>query len=333
MSTCLVIPSRRQLFHLVRRPVGAPARDAFERVDEPMPELLPGSVLVANRYLSVDPYMRECMDEEWELHRPLEGRSLGQVVASQSESLPVGSWVFHRQGWATHARVPEEDARHIEVPSSVPPRVWLGLLGGTGLTAYVALTRIAALQPGQSVLVNAAAGGVGMAAAIMARRLGAGKIVGCTGSADKTARLMRDGIYDRVVDYRSPGAWRELADALPGGADVALENVGGAHLARTIELMAPHGRIAWVGAVSQYNGDVVPVENLYRLIEKRLTLRGFLVSDHRTVQSELESWLLPALMRRELPLADTVVHGFEHCAEAFLAMLEGRNLGKMIVEL
>ncbi|BEV72661.1 NADP-dependent oxidoreductase [Paludibacterium sp. THUN1379] len=323
-----------QWFHLIRRPDGMPRPEDFALVSGPLPDLAADEVLVENLFLSVDPYMRECMDAEWALHQPLEGRSLGRVIASRAATLPVGSLVYHRQGWRSHAVLPAAGAVVLTPPPGVPLRAWLGLLGGTGLTAYVALTRIARLQPGEDVFINAAGGGVGMAAALMARRLGAGRIVGSTGSASKAQALMAQGIFDQVVDYHDAHATEALQAALPGGAQIALENVGGQQLDQTISLMAERGRIAWVGAVSLYNGSGAPPQpKLYDVVGKSLTLQGFLVRDYRPVQGELEDWLLPALQQGELPLADTVVHGLERCADALIAMLQGKNLGKMVLAL
>lgn len=163
------LPEKLAAVHQIRRPRGAPVPEDFAFVTEPMPEPLPGTALVENTWLSVDPYMRENMDGEWELHAPLEGRALGRVVTSADPALPEGSLVLHRQGWRTHAAVTAAEARVLPDLPGVAPESFLGILGGTGLTAYVALTRIAALRPGEDVFVSAAAGGVGSAAGCWAR--------------------------------------------------------------------------------------------------------------------------------------------------------------------
>jgi NADPH-dependent curcumin reductase CurA len=90
--------------------------------------------------------MRECMDGLWDFRAPLEGRSIGRVVDSEDSQLAVGNLVFHRKGWRTHALVSAADVRILPQVPGVPASAYLGVLGGTGLSAYVALTKIAALD-------------------------------------------------------------------------------------------------------------------------------------------------------------------------------------------
>ncbi|MEY6569520.1 NADP-dependent oxidoreductase, partial [Streptomyces sp. PGLac3x] len=179
------LPEKLTAVHQIRRPRGAPVPEDFAFVTEPVPELLPGTALVENTWLSVDPYMRENMDGEWELHAPLEGRTLGRVVASAEPALPEGALVLHRQGWRTHAAVTAAEVRVLPDLPGVAQESFLGILGGTGLTAYVALTRIAALRPGEDVFISAAAGGVGSAAGQLARLLSARRVIGSAGTRAK----------------------------------------------------------------------------------------------------------------------------------------------------
>ncbi|MFF2142682.1 NADP-dependent oxidoreductase [Kitasatospora sp. NPDC058190] len=323
--------------HLVSRPTGAPSAENFAFVDETVPALAAGEALVENLYQSVDPYMREEMDEGgWELHAPLEGRTLGRVVESRADALPVGTLVFHRQAWRTHSVVTAERAQPLPDFVGVPLSAHLSILGGTGLSAWVGLTRIARLQPGETLFVSAAAGGVGTAAGRIARLLGAGRIVGSAGSAAKVAHLTGELGFDAAFDYHDGPIADRLREAAPDGLHVYLDNVGGDHLEGAISAMRDRGRIAWCGAVAQYNNPQDPPpapRNLYDVVGKSLRLEGFLVRDHLDARPELYDFLVPHLRSGAVVPDETVVDGFDHVVDAFLGMLRGANTGKMIVRI
>ncbi|MFE1130185.1 zinc-binding dehydrogenase [Streptomyces albidoflavus] len=327
------LPEKLAAVHQIRRPRGAPVPEDFAFVTEPMPEPLPGTALVENTWLSVDPYMRENMDEEWELHAPLEGRALGRVVTSADPALPEGSLVLHRQGWRTHAAVTAAEARVLPDLPGVAQESFLGILGGTGLTAYVALTRIAALRPGEDVFVSAAAGGVGSAAGQLARLLGARRVVGSAGTRAKADWLVAELGFDAAFVHRDGPVAEQLAAAAPDGVDVVVDNVGGDHLEAAIGALRERGRIAWAGAISQYNAASPPAapRNLFDLVEKSGRLEGFLVSRHRDAQGELEAFLTPHLRQGTVRDPLTVTEGFGHVVDAFLGMLRGANTGKAVV--
>ncbi|GHF15438.1 NADP-dependent oxidoreductase [Streptomyces morookaense] len=322
--------------HQVAEPEGMPAAEHFAFVTGELPAPTAGTALVENLYLSVDPYMRECMNGVWALDSPLEGRSIGRVIASEDPRLAVGDLVFHRQGWRTHALVTGEEARVLPRHDGVPPSAYLSILGGTGLSAYVALTRIARLEPGDSLYISAAAGGVGTAAGQLARILGAGRLIGSAGSAAKVRHLVEDLGFDAAFDYHDGPVTELLAKAAPDGVDVCLENVGGEHLEAAIDAVRSHGRIVWCGAVSTYNDPGRPPaapRNLYDVVGKSIRLEGFLVRNYPHLQEEMEERLVPHIRSGALVPDETVADGFGRVVEAFLGMLRGENTGKMIVRL
>ncbi|MFE6056216.1 NADP-dependent oxidoreductase [Kitasatospora sp. NPDC056446] len=323
--------------HLVSRPDGAATAGNFAYVEEAVPALAAGEALVENLYQSVDPYMREEMDEGgWALHAPLEGRALGRVVESRADALPVGTLVQHRQAWRTHSVVTAERAQPLPDFAGVPLSAHLSVLGGTGLSAWVGLTRVARLQPGETVFVSAAGGGVGTAAGQLARLLGAGRIVGSTGSAAKAARLTERLGFDAAFDYHDGPIAERLREAAPDGLHVYLDNVGGDHLEAAIGALRDHGRIAWCGAVAQYDHlqDPPPApRNLYDVVGKSLRLEGFLVRNHLDARAELYDFLVPHLRSGAVVPDETVVDGFDRAVDAFLGMLRGANTGKMLVRI
>ncbi|MGW5280446.1 NADP-dependent oxidoreductase [Streptomyces collinus] len=318
------------------RPRGFPTTRDFAFVESAVPDPAAGTALVRNLYWSVDPYHREMMDDVpggFALHTPLEGRTLGRVVASRTPGLTEGEIVFHRQGWRTHSVIRPEEIRRLPRFDGVPLTAYLSVLGGTGLTAYVGLTRIARLREGDDLFVSAAAGGVGTATGRFARLLGAGRIVGSAGSAAKADHLTREVDYDAAFDYHDGPAAELLAKAAPDGIDVFVDNVGGEQLAAAVGALREFGRIVRIGTISRYNTPDAPPPhfNYSDIVEKSLRMEGFLVSNYRELQDELYEFAVPHLQSGRLALDQTVVDGFEHIVDAFLGMLHGRNTGKIIV--
>ncbi|MFD8415420.1 NADP-dependent oxidoreductase [Streptomyces sp. NPDC059650] len=326
--------------HQTARPTGFPTASDFTLVRTAVPEPAPGTALVQNLLLSVDPYHRGLMDGGeggFELGTPLEGRAVGRVLASRDPGLHEGDLVFHRQGWRTHALVTlgVEGARLLRRYEGVPLEAYLSILGGTGLTAYAALTRTAALRAGEDLFVSAAAGGVGTAVGHLARLMGARRIIGSAGSAAKVRHLTEVLGFDAAFDYHDGPVGEQLAKAAPDGIDVYVDNVGGEHLEGAIGSLREFGRIAWVGAISMYNGDRSPAapRNLFEVVHKSLRLEGVLVSHHTDLQEELEEFVVPHLRSGRVGTDTTVVQGIERTVGAFLGVLHGDNTGKMLVRL
>ncbi|MFJ3759316.1 NADP-dependent oxidoreductase [Streptomyces sp. NPDC090080] len=322
--------------HQTARPHGFPTAEHFAFTESTLPEPAVGSALVENLYWSVDPYHREMMDGlpgGFALGAPLEGRAIGRVVASRTPRLAEGEIVFHRRGWRTHAVVAPEEIRRLPRFDGVPLTAYLSILGGTGLTAYVGLTRIARLHEGEDLLVSAAAGGVGTATARFARLLGAGRLVGSTGSAAKAAHLRHVVGYDAVFDYHDGSAADLLGQAAPDGVDVFVDNVGGEQLAAAVGVLREFGRVVRIGTISQYNtlGTAPSRINHADLVEKSIRMEGFLVRNHLDVQEELYEFAVPHLQSGRLVADETVIDGFENIVEAFLGMLRGQNTGKTIL--
>ncbi|GBR48942.1 NADP-dependent oxidoreductase [Neokomagataea thailandica] len=320
--------------HLARRPSGWPQATDFLFSRQALAALQPGEVLVENLYLSVDPYMRENMDATWQLNSPLEGRSVGRVVRSRQTTIEEGALVFHRAGWRTHAVLNVNEVRVLPHIPGVPPSVFLAALGGTGLTAFAGLTQIAKLEGGETLFVSAGGGGVGNMVGQIARLLGAGKVIGSTGSAAKATFLVHDLGFDAAFDYHD-GIAQPLRNAAGDGINVYFDNVGGDHLAAAIDALTPSGKIVWCGAVAQYNTPTSPSapRNLFQIVDKSLTLQGFLVRNYRHLQAEFEDFIIPHLSSGRIKSIETITEGFDNIVYAFIAMLQGKNLGKALVKI
>ncbi|WP_067491385.1 NADP-dependent oxidoreductase [Actinomadura hibisca] len=333
------MPVSREV-RLVARPQGEPQESDFELAEVEVPEPGDGQILVRNDWISVDPYMRGRMNEAksyvppFELGEAMDGGAVGTVVASRAESVPVGSVVLHGLGWREHALLDARKARVLDT-SAVPAEKYLGVLGMPGLTAYAGLVAIAPVKEGDVVFVSGAAGAVGSAAGQIARQLGAAKVVGSAGGPAKVAKLTGEYGFDAGIDYREGRLEEQLAEAAPEGIDVYFDNVGGDHLRAAISALNTGGRVAMCGAISQYNatGPVPGPDNLALAVGKRLTLRGFIVSDHGDLMGEYAAraseWLREGKLRSE----ETVVDGLDNAVDAFLGLLRGSNTGKMLVRL
>jgi len=333
------MPKSRE-WHLVARPKGWPVPADFALVETAVTDPAPGQILVRNRYLSVDPYMRGRMNDAasysapYELGEPMLGGAVGRVVASEAEGYAVGDHVLHGLGWREYALL--DAARSVKVdPDAAPLSAYLGVLGMTGLTAYAGLLKIAAFAPGETVFVSGAAGAVGSQVGQIAKLKGAARVVGSAGSDEKTALLVDEYGFDAAFNYKKGPVADQLREAAPDGIDVYFDNVGGDHLEAAIGSLRLHGRAALCGAIAQYNSTEPPPgpRNLGLLIGKRLTLRGFLVSDHRDLRPEFVREVGGWLREGKLRYRETVVTGIDHTLDAFLGMLRGDNIGKTIVAL
>jgi NADPH-dependent curcumin reductase CurA len=325
---------------LKNRPVGLPNAGDFELVAVPIPPPRPGEVLVRNLYMSVDPYMRGRMIEQpsyvepFPLGQPLEGGCVGRVVESNRRELQVGEYVLGRKGWREYYVSDGADLTKID-PTMAPVQAYLGILGMPGLTAYVGLLDIGRPTAGNTVFVSAAAGAVGSVVCQIAKLKGC-RVVGSAGSAAKVRWLQDVAGIDAAFNYKEVDALAaELGKHCPHGVDVYFENVGGAHLEAALEHMNTRGRIVLCGMISQYN-DSAPSSgprNLRLAVRKRLTLTGFIVSDHVSRQpqfyADMGAWIADGKIKWE----ETIVDGLENAPKAFLGLFTGENMGKMLVRL
>jgi NADPH-dependent curcumin reductase CurA len=330
--------SSRQIV-LAERPTGWPTQDTFRTESVDLPDLAPDQVLVRNLVMSVDPYMRGRMNDvksyipPFQIDAPLDGGAVGEVIASTSDALPVGSTVLHGLGWREHAIVPASSATAVDVDVA-PASAYLGVLGMPGLTAYAGLLAAGEFQPGDAVFVSGAAGAVGSLVGQIAKLKGASRVVGSAGSPAKVARLLDLG-FDAAFDYHDGPVVDRLREASPDGIDVYFDNVGGDHLEAALTRLNVDGRVAMCGAIAQYNDATPPAapRNLALAIGKRLTLRGFVVAKYAGMRGEfvadMSGWLAGGQIRYD----ETFRDGLDAAPTAFLEMMRGANRGKMLVRL
>ncbi len=336
MSTALSTQIR-----LAKRPVGWPTHEDFETAGIAYDTPAAGEVRVRNEFVSVDPYMRGRMNDvrsyvaPYALGETIAGGAIGRVVESNAAELPVGTLVLHQHGWADVVQAPATTFRAVPELDGVPSSVRLHILGMTGLTAYVGLTTIAAMKPGDTVFVSGAAGAVGTAVGQIAKLLGAGRVIGSAGSAEKVALLTGKYGYDAAFNYKDGDVRAQLAAAAPQGIDVFFDNVGGDHLEAALDAFNDGGRAALCGAIAEYNttGRTPGPDNMANIITRGLTLTGFTLANHLGVAPEFQEKMAGWFAAGEIAYDETIVDGIENTVDAFLDMMRGANTGKMLVRI
>ena len=333
------MPIQSREVRLASRPSGEAALDNFEFVSVDIPDPGPGEVLVRNICMSVDPYMRGRMNEGksyvpcFQVGKPLEGGAIGRVIASQDEKFPVSTFVLSMYGWREAFVAP---AAHLQIVDTTvaPPSAFLGILGVTGLTAWIGLFRIARLKDGETVFLSGAAGAVGSAACQMARMHGC-RVLASAGTAEKIAYLRDDLKVDYAFNYRDGEPLQHLKQGAPNGINVYFDNTGGPQLEAALYALGNYGRVVLCGGIAGYDKPVPGPRNMIQAIGKRLRLEGFIVSDHFKEIPAFLAEAVPAFKSGKLTSRETFVEDLDAAPAALLDLLHSgaRNIGKMVVTL
>jgi NADPH-dependent curcumin reductase CurA len=323
---------------LASRPQGLPTADNFVLVrTEPGP-LQDEEVLVRNLFMSVDPYMRGRMNEAesyvpaFALGKPLEGGAVGEVIESRAQGFRPGDAVVSNCGWREYF-IASPGELHPVSRELQPLSVYLGVLGMTGLTAWVGLN-LGEVKAGDVVFISGAAGAVGSVAGQLAKLRGC-RVIGSTGSMAKVLFLRTECGFDVAFDYKVGPIGEQLGLEAPDGIDVYFDNVGGEALEAALTAMRVHGRIIACGGISGYNEEQPRPgpANLFKMITQRLTMRGFIVSDWLDRQGDFEKEMGGYLRAGKLKNKETVVEGIDQAVGAFIGLFAGKNTGKMVVKL
>ena len=324
-------------WHLMRRPDGMPVAEDFALKEVALPGLDDGMVRVANRFLSVDPYMRGRMNDvksyvpPFALDAPMDGGAVGEVVESRADGFKAGDMVQHMAGWRDEAVVPA--AALNKLPDlGVEPQAFLGNPGLTGGTAYFGLLEAASAKEGDIVFVSAAAGAVGSAVVQIAKARGM-TVIGAAGGPAK-CEFVRSLGADTVVDYKAGSLLKQLAAAAPKGIDVYFDNVGGDHLDAAFALARLNARFAICGMIDGYNGgEPACFKYIMRVIAMRIRVQGFIYTDYLPKMATFYRDMAALIASGQVKERDTIVDGLEQTPQAFLGLFTGANTGKMLVRL
>ena len=325
-------------FLLRERPTDRIGPETFELVEEEVPDIGDGEALVRTEWVSLDPTNRTWIDETPTYLPPvaigevMRALGLARVVKSNHPGYEEGKLMQGLVGWQEYAVV-SDSAPLLPTPDlDVAPSSFLGVLGMTGLTAWVGITQIGKPQPGETVVVSAAAGAVGSVAGQLAKAKGA-RVVGIAGGPDKTAMLTEELGFDAAVDYKAKDWAEQLRAATPDGIDVDFENVGGDIMDAVFTRLNLRSRVALCGLISGYNEEGAPAgpRAFGNLLIKRSLLQGFIVLDHFHQAPEAVAEISALMAEGRLKPLETVVEGFEQLPEAINMLFDGANTGKLVL--
>lgn len=324
---------------LKSRPVGMPKAADFEVASVDLPPPADGQVLVRNRWMSVDPYMRGRMYDRpsyvppFQVGKPLEGGAVGEVVESRDANFEPGDLVMSMLGWREGYIAPGSAVEKLPKNAGVPEEAFLGVLGMPGLTAYAGLLEIGQPKEGDTVFVSGGAGAVGSIVAQIA------KIKGCTvvasAGSDAKCDWLRSVGVDRAINYKKGNLLEQVRAAAPNGIDVYFDNVGGEHLEVALEVARPFARFVECGMIAQYNNEqpAPGPRNLMYVVGKSLKIQGFIVTQFAGLRTQfiqdMGGWIAGGRIKWE----ETIELGVENAADAFLKLFSGGNTGKMLVKL
>ena len=328
---------------LASRPVGEPTLDNFRLEERPTPSPGPGQMLLRTLWLSLDPYMRGRMSDAPSYAKPvgigdvMEGGAVSEVLASNLPGFTNGDMVVGRTGWQTFALSDGKGLQKVDAKLAPIPTA-LGVLGMPGMTAYCGLLEIGRPAPGETVVVAAASGAVGSVVGQIAKIRGA-RAVGIAGGPDKCRYVVEELGFDACVDHRSSDLSARLAAACPKGIDVYFENVGGAVFEVVFPLLNPFARVPVCGLIAHYNassvapGPILLPQMMRAILVKRLTIRGFIVTDFAAQEPDFRRDVANWLKEGRIKCREDIVEGLDQAPRALIGLLRGENFGKLLVRI
>jgi hypothetical protein len=323
---------------LASRPQGAVTAENFRIVEAPVGKPGAGEVLVKNEWLSLDPYMRGRMSEAKSYAKSVEigevmvGQTVGEVVESGDPAFRPGDKVLTSLGWQLMGVAKAADVHKVDA-TRVPASYYLGILGMPGITAWFGLHEIGQPKEGDVLVVSAASGAVGSVVGQLGKIAGC-RVVGIAGGKAKCDYVSNDLGFDAVVDYKAGNLEADLRAALPKGADVYFENVGGAMLDAMLARMRLFSRIVVCGLIAEYNAtEPYGYTRLRSILVNRIRMQGMIVFDWKDRYGEAIKGLAGHLASGRLKYRESVIEGLENAPRGLIGLLRGENFGKQLVRI
>jgi NADPH-dependent curcumin reductase CurA len=316
---------------------GVPSADNFQLIESAIPEPANGEILVRHIYLSLDPYQRSAIagvhisaDGALGKNQVPSAETVGQVVTSRHPNFSAGDYVRHFGGWQSYST--SDGSRTFKIDAErAPLSTYLGILGMPGLTAYASIVKLAEVRRGQSVLVSAASGPVGSMVGQIAKKLGA-RAYGIAGSDEKCQFVKTELGFEDCINYTTADYPESMNAALPEGADVYHDNVGGQMLTDALGVLKEYGTVILCGLISQYNdADKGKNFNIAPAIIKRAVLKGLVVYDFEDRRQEFLDLVAPWLRAGKIKYKEDRVEGIENTGAHFARLMSGKNFGKALV--
>ncbi len=319
------------------RPTGKVSPGNFRLVEAPVPTPGLGEVLVRNRFLSLDPYMRGQLSEAKSYAAPqevgavMQGGTVGIVEASNNAKFKVGVSVVASGGWQRFSVSDGRDLRVVDA-NAIPIQAYLGPVGMPGVTAWYGLNKIIAPKAKETILVSAATGAVGSVVGQLANAGGA-RAIGIAGGPEKCAYAVKELGYAACVDHKSKNFAEKLKAALPNGVDGLFENVGGEPFAQALRRLNTFARVAICGLIASYEGEPTILPDMRLFLVKRFKIEGFIVSDHLALWPQAIAELAGMVAAKRLKWRETIRDELENAPQALVDLLHGENFGKMLIRL
>ncbi len=320
---------------LASRPTGAVTDENFRLETDAIAPVGEGQLLVRNKWLSLDPYMRGRMNDarSYAAAQPLNetmiGGTAGEVVESRHPKFSVGDQVVGYLGWQEYGVSDGKQLMKVDT-RQIPLSAYLGVVGMPGVTAWYGLNRIIEPKAGETIVVSAASGAVGSVVGQLARLAGC-RAIGIAGGLEKCRYVTDELKFDACIDYKTKDVAKALKDTAPAGVDGYFENVGGEIMEAVLPRMNAFGRIALCGLIAGYGGEPIPIRNPTWFLISRLKLQGFIVSEHLDLWPRALKELAGHIAAGRIKYRETIAQGLENAPAAFIGLLQGRNFGKQLV--
>lgn len=322
---------------------GTPTEDHFQIIETPIPEPAEGEILVRNLYFSIVPAIRGWLDGKGNYFPPIplggviRGPSVGRVIKSNNKEYQVGDLVFGLNRWEDYSICDAKTILLAKLPpmNGLPISYFLGPLGSTGCTAYVGLHEIGHIQPKQTVVISAAAGGAGNMAGQIAKVRDC-RVIGIVGSEEKAKMIVDDLGFDAAINYKTTediaGAVMKLA---PEGVDIYYDNVGGRILNAMLLTMKVQGHIVCCGMIADYNRNENPnpITNLWQVVARQLTMQGYLMPTYHDKVPLIQTQIMEWIVEGKIKVVEDITRGLANTPKAFCRMMSGETTGKALVEL
>ncbi len=327
-------------YYLASRPLEMPTPEDVPYRDVPLQEPAEGEVVIRNLYVSLDPAIRGWMGDAPNYIEPIaigdavRSTVIGRVVKSASSDFAVGDVAMTMGGWEQYTTVPAMMLNKLDETAGVPLSWFLGVLGPTGLTAYFGLLDVTQPKSGETLLVSGAAGAVGSVVGQIAKMQGC-RVVGMAGSDAKCSWLVDELGFDAAINYRTCGDYvQAINEACPEGVDMYFDNVGGEILEAALLCLNQFARVTVCGWISSYNDQQAPaVSNLWQLVARSVTMRGFAVPDYVARFPEGVAQLAEWVMAGKIHFREDVIDGLENVLPTFMRLFDGSNQGKLVLRI
>ncbi len=324
---------------LNNRPEGRPQLSDFKFIQEEKPQVQDGEILLATKYVSVDPYLRGRMRDQksyippFQLNEPISSGIVAEVVDSKNDQYKKGDHLSGMLAWKEFQTSTGQGLNKVD-PTKAPLSAYLGVLGLTGLTAYFGLMDIGKPKEGETIVVSGAAGAVGTIVGQIGKINGC-RVIGIAGTDEKVAMLKEKFGYDEAINYNTTtNMYKAIRAAAPDGVDVYFDNVGGTISDAVMANIARNARVVVCGAISVYNETEIPMGPRISttLIKQSVLMQGFTLGNYAARMGEGIGQLAKWLQNGQLTHAETIVEGFDQIPQAFIDLFDGKNKGKMVVK-